>query len=107
MGRSARLKPARLAEKLLAIRIRLGLSQNEMIRHLGLTDMLYQSNVSGFEVGEREPALPILLQYARAAGISTDVLIDDGLDLPHKLPVIAKNETENSNVKIDKRKKLL
>jgi transcriptional regulator with XRE-family HTH domain len=104
MGRSARLKPARLAEKLLTIRIQLGLSQNEMIRHLGLTDVLYQSNVSGFEVGEREPALPILLQYARAAGVSTDVLIDDDLDLPHKLPVIVKGEIKKSIANIDKRK---
>lgn len=92
MGRGARLRPARLAEKLLLIRAALGLSQNEMIRRLGLEDVLYQSNVSGFEVGEREPSLLILLAYARAAGVCVDVLIDDDLDLPASLPSTPKHE---------------
>ena len=35
---------------------------------------------------KREPLLPVLLAYARLAGVSTDVLIDDELDLPAKLP---------------------
>ena len=86
MGRAARLRPARLAEKILQIRQALGLSQNEIIKHLGLEDVLYRSNVSGFEVGEREPPLPVLLRYARAAGVTVDVLIDDEMDLPKKLP---------------------
>lgn len=33
-----------------------------------------------------EPPLPVLLSYARLVGSSTDVLIDDELDLPGKLP---------------------
>lgn len=86
MGRAARLKSKRLGEKLLKIRLELGLSQNQMIRHLGLTEVLYQSNISGFELEEREPALPILLRYARVAGVCVDALIDDELDLPDKLP---------------------
>jgi transcriptional regulator with XRE-family HTH domain len=86
MGRTARSRPARLAEKLLQIRLSLGLSQNEMIRRLGLSDVLYQSNVSGFELSEREPSLPILLKYAQVAGVYVDVLIDDELDLPSSIP---------------------
>src|SRR5205085_7015113 len=86
MGRAARLKPKRLAEKLLRIRTTLGVSQNEMLRQLGFAGVLYRSNVSGFELGEREPPLPVLLAYARAAGVYVDVLIDDVLDLPDKLP---------------------
>lgn len=86
MGRAARLRSERLAEKLRDIRGALGLSQNEMIRHLGLEDVIYQSNVSGYESGEREPPLPILLKYAQAAGICLDVLVNDDLDLPAKLP---------------------
>jgi hypothetical protein len=38
--------------------------------------------VSGYETGKQEPDLIILLRYARLAGVSTDVLIDDGLKLP-------------------------
>lgn len=86
MGRYHRQRPARLAEKLLYIRKALGLSQNEMIRCLGLDDEITQSRISGYELGTREPSLLTLLKYARAAGISTDVLIDDDVDLPKKLP---------------------
>lgn len=87
MGRYSRQKPARLAEKLLHIRKVLGLSQNEMIRRLGLDDMLTQSRISGYELGTREPSLLTLLMYARLVGVSTDALIDDGIDLPDTLPV--------------------
>jgi len=86
MGRAARLRSERLAEKLLHVRTALGMSQNELIRHLELEDVIYQSSISGYESGEREPPLPILLRYARAAGVYVDVLIDDELDLPVKLP---------------------
>jgi transcriptional regulator with XRE-family HTH domain len=86
MGRAARLRSELLAEKLRQVRMALGLSQNELIRHLELEDVIYQSNVSGYESGEREPPLPIILKYARAAGVYVDVLIDDELDLPAKLP---------------------
>lgn len=71
-----------MAEKLRDIRAGLELSQNELIRHLGLEDVIYQSNVSSYESGEREPPLPILLKYAQAAGVCLDVLVDDDLDLP-------------------------
>jgi hypothetical protein len=57
-----------------------------------MEDVLYQSNVSGFEVGERDPSLPVLLRYARVAGVCVDVLIDDELDLPEKLPGMPKHE---------------
>jgi transcriptional regulator with XRE-family HTH domain len=86
MGRYRRQKPARLAEKLLHIRMALGVSQNEMIRRLGLEDDITQSRISGYELGTREPSLPTLLKYARVAGVSTDYLIDDELNLPLKLP---------------------
>jgi transcriptional regulator with XRE-family HTH domain len=38
--------------------------------------------ISRFETGQREPSLLVLLEYARMIGISTDVLIDDKLNLP-------------------------
>jgi hypothetical protein len=38
---------------------------------------LYASQISQFENGNREPPLMLLLAYARLAGVSTDVLIDD------------------------------
>jgi transcriptional regulator with XRE-family HTH domain len=85
MGRASRRKQERLAEKLLQIRLALGLSQDEMLSRLGLSDDLYRTNISSYERGEREPPLFALLAYARSVGISTDVLIDDKLNLPAKL----------------------
>jgi transcriptional regulator with XRE-family HTH domain len=91
MGRAARLRSARLAEKLRHVRSALGLSQNELIRRLGLEGVIYQSNVSGYESGEREPPLPILLKYAQAAGVCLDTLANDDLNLPAKLPAKPKH----------------
>src|SRR5215210_506339 len=83
---SARFRTQRLGEKLRQIREALGLSQSEMLRRLGLEDELWYTQISAYETGRREPPLSILLEYARAANVSTDVLIDDDLDLPEKLP---------------------
>ena len=91
MARGPREKPARLAEKLLTIRQALGLSQTEMLRRLGADDRMVYSRVSEFESGKGEPSLPVLLQYARVAGVCVDVLIDDDLDLPVKLPARTKH----------------
>lgn len=92
MGSASRPKPARLAEKLLQIRSSLGLSQSEMLSRLGESDELFRSSISAYERGVREPPLPILLKYARVAGVYVDALIDDELDLPRRLPSIIKNE---------------
>ena len=82
----ARRRPKRLAEKLLQIRLALGLSQTEMHRQLGVEDEISYTRISDYELDKAEPTLMILLQYARAAGVYVDVLIDDELDLPAKLP---------------------
>lgn len=86
MARLPRPRPKRLPEKLLQIRLALGLSQGEMLKRLEL-DNLTRTTVSAYEVGTSEPPLPVLLKYSRLVGISTDVLIDDELDLPAKLPI--------------------
>ncbi len=84
MARGARLKPERLAQKLVQVRTALGLSQNELIRELGVD--LTQNRISEYETGKGEPPLPVLLRYARVAGLCVEVLIDDELDVPDKLP---------------------
>ena len=86
MGTYPRLRQKRLPEKLRAIRDALGLSQSEMLRRLGAEELIEYNRISEFESGKREPPLLILLLYARAVNVSTDVLIDDDLDLPAKLP---------------------
>jgi len=91
VGRMARPKPRRLAEKLLQVRNALGLSQNGMLSRLGIDERLFRSAVSGYELGTREPPLPVLLKYAEVACVWVDVLIDDELDLPEKLPSVTKH----------------
>lgn len=92
MGLIRRSHPERLPEKLRTIRVALGLSQDGMLRKLGLDETMIRSTVSGYERGEREPPLPVLLEYARAANVYVEVLIDDGLDLPEQLPARKKSE---------------
>ncbi len=51
------------------------------LERLGNPEAIIQTSISAYECGRREPPLLILLQYARISNISTDVLIDDSLDL--------------------------
>lgn len=90
--RNLRHYPKRLGEKLLQIRTALNLPQTGMLERLGSPKGLLGTSISGYERGVREPPLLILLAYARIAGISVDALIDDGLDLPEKLPANPKSE---------------
>jgi transcriptional regulator with XRE-family HTH domain len=87
MGRIAREKPVRLAEKLAHIRRVLNLSQDELVRHLGIENQLTREEISKYERGLRVPSLLTLLKYARAAGLIVDDLIDDQVGLPNKLPI--------------------
>ena len=86
MARGARVKPERMAEKLLEIRSALGLSQSELLRRLGLDDMMDYRRISEFERGTTEPHLDVLLAYARTAGVHMEDIVDDELDLPARLP---------------------
>ena len=92
MGIRPRQRPERLAEKLLAIRTALELSQAQMVKRLDAEEMIVPGQISEFETGKREPSLPLLLRYARVAGVWMDVLVDDELDLPAKLPSAKKHE---------------
>jgi transcriptional regulator with XRE-family HTH domain len=85
MGGAARIRPKRLAGKLRQIRLALGLSQSELLGRLGYDGVIAYHRISNYELGTGEPPLPILLAYAKLAGISTDVLIDDERDLPARL----------------------
>lgn len=90
MGKRARQKPKRLAEKLSQIRAALGVSQSELLRRLGVQDEIDHTTISKYELGRNEPTLLILLRYARLVGVNVEILIDDDLDLPAKLPAKSK-----------------
>lgn len=106
MARYPRPKPLRLAEKLLQIRKALRLSQGGMLSRLELAQTRFRSSISSYELEGSEPPLPTLLEYARAAGVCLDVLVDDELDLPEKLPSKPKHEgVERASAKRGKRKR--
>ena len=83
---SARPRPRRLAEKLLHIRQSLKLSQSELIKEMGVAEMIHYTNISKYELDKNEPPLMILLAYAKLAQIHLEVIVDDEIDLPRKLP---------------------
>lgn len=83
MGTGKRIKPARLAEKLKAIRESLGLTTEELVIKLDCPLVpLHRASITQYEKGRREPNLIVLLHYARLRSISVDYLIDDNLSLP-------------------------
>lgn len=91
-----RKRPERLAEKLLQIRKALGLSQDGMLRVLGLEDELQRDYISKFERGVLEPTLNVLCAYGEAANVFLDVLARDDLDLPLHLPSKRKSEGKHA-----------
>jgi transcriptional regulator with XRE-family HTH domain len=75
--------PKKLAKKLALIRLRLGLSQTQLVGALNYrATPLYASQISNFEQGKREPPLMVLLAYARLADVSMECLVDDKMKLP-------------------------
>ena len=93
MGSASRHSPELLAQKLLKIRktVAGGLSQDRLISRLGLTDEIDRSYISRYEAGVLEPPLKVLLRYAELAGVHLEVLADDELLLPDKLPSASKS----------------
>jgi transcriptional regulator with XRE-family HTH domain len=82
MGTGKRIKPARLAEKLKAIRESLGLTTEELIAQLNCYEIpLHRASITQYEKGRREPNLIVLLHYARLINTSVDYLIDDNLNI--------------------------
>ena len=86
MGKGKRARPRFLGRKMRIIRESLGLSQNEMLRHLQLEHEFTRSEISAYERGVREPPAKVLLRYSAVARVWVNVLIDDDLALPSSLP---------------------
>lgn len=92
MGRAARAKPLRLAEKLRSIREALRLSQDGMLIRVGYDgSQITRVSISEYELGKREPSLLVLYAYSKAANVYLEVLVDDELDLPVLIPSTEKS----------------
>ena len=87
----ARWRPKRLAQKLRQIRFVLDLSQSELLTTLGVAKISY-NRISDYELNKTDPPLIVLVEYARVAGVHLEVIVDDRLDLPKKLPGTVKYE---------------
>lgn len=92
MGLKIRCRSEFLPYKLKQIRLKLGFSQNELLKNIGFAETFDRSTISHYESGEREPPLPVLLAYARLVNIYVDTLIDDELELPEQIPSPKKSE---------------
>ena len=75
-----RPRPQHLAAKLRHIRKSFGLTQPKLIERLNL-DGMSPPYISQYESGRTEPTLLVLLAYARVAGVSVEMLIDDQVKL--------------------------
>lgn len=64
----------------------MGLSQAQMLRHLGADSSIQTARISEYESGAREPSLRILLAYGRVAQVHLESLIDDEATLPDNIP---------------------
>ena len=80
MARYRRKSPKKLGEKMREVRLRLGMTQEEVAKHLG-TD---SGAISRFERGLRDPSLLEILAFSRMCGIGVEVLIDDKMSLAKK-----------------------
>lgn len=87
MGRKSRAVPSRLAEKLLAIRLYLDLTQAELLQkiHPDKDILLAGSIIGEFERGRRSPSLIETLSYARLVKVPMERIVDDNLDLPPEI----------------------
>jgi transcriptional regulator with XRE-family HTH domain len=87
MGQAPRPRPKRLALKLRQLRKLLELTQEQLATALDNIESAPQpGHISEFEQGRREPSLLFLLAVTRLAGVSMELLVDDDLDLPERLP---------------------
>jgi transcriptional regulator with XRE-family HTH domain len=107
MGSVPRRSPKFLAEKLRRIRQAIdgGLSQEEMVNRLGLAGKIDRTYISRYEAGALEPPLGILLRYAELAGLHLEVLADDRLLLPDKMPCSPKSEGVKRPTRTNRRKR--
>ncbi len=88
MGQNKPLKyiPKRLGSKLRWIREALGLTQEEMLKLLGLPPAITQSTLSAYERNAKLPPYFVLARYGDVANVWIDVLVRDSLDLPTRIP---------------------
>lgn len=106
MGQRQRPRPKRLAEKLRSVRELLGLTQEQMAERLKYIEAPPQpGHVSEFEHGRREPSLLYLLAVASLAGVPMEILVDDEIDLPERLPGMPEYERMMKRMRVRRQRR--
>jgi hypothetical protein len=68
-----------------------GLTEAKMVKRLRFKG-IYEGHVSEYERGMKSHRIRCCFTFSRLVGISTDVLIDDKIELPRRLADVAKEE---------------
>jgi transcriptional regulator with XRE-family HTH domain len=85
VGQNKRPIPARLGQKLKAIREHFDLTGEELIERLDCPSIpLQRGTIYRYEQNLREPSCIVLLHYSNLAKVSINVLVDDKVDLTLK-----------------------
>ena len=99
MGKSKRMRPKYLGEKLQAIRQYFDCTLEQMAEKLSNEEFsIRRQAVSQYELNQNEPPLPVLLSYARMAKITIDVLADDKIQLSDHFPNRKKKKNPAKNL---------
>ena len=69
-----------------------------MLRRLGFEDAMDYRRISEFERGTTEPHLSVLLEYARAAGVHLEDIVDD--ERVPRVPPLPKLSTGYIEIKV-------
>src|SRR5215467_3855954 len=100
MGQKRRTQPEKLKIKLKTIRVKMDVSQQkmaELLKSYVPNEVIVPGHISDFENGKREPSLPVLLAFSKLTDVSVNVLIDDELDLPERLPATKARQSRKRN----------
>lgn len=93
MGNKRRPMAQSLPAKLLAVREVFNASQNQIADALSVEVAAFNLNcgrISEYEHNKREPNMLVLLAYARLAGITVELIIDDRVDMAQFRKALAK-----------------
>jgi len=85
----------RLSEKIINLRKRNGLSQEELAQRLDVS----RQAISRWEVGSAQPDASNVLQLSKLFGVTTDYLLNDDYESDQDVPAVKNSET-NANRKI-------
>lgn len=82
----------KLSEKILTLRKKLGLSQEELAERLNVS----RQAVSRWEVGSAQPDASNVLQLSKLFGVTADYLLNDEYESDRDVPIVRRTESSAS-----------